>query len=105
MDLGFLQNRILLEADWYRSYCDGLLLNVPVPATSGFQTVLKNIGELENKGVELNLTTRNLVGKFQWQTVFNISTNKSKVLSLGNHLLRYSNSDDPGKEYIKNDRY
>lgn len=83
VDLGFLQNRILLEADWYRSYCDGLLLNVPVPATSGFQTVLKNIGELENKGVELNLTTRNLVGKFQWQTVFNISTNKSKVLSLG----------------------
>ena len=83
VDLGFLQNRILLEAAWYRSYCDGLLLNVPVPATSGFQTVLKNIGELENKGVELNLTTRNLVGKFQWQTVFNISTNKSKVLSLG----------------------
>lgn len=83
LDMGFLQNRIMVELDWYRSYCDGLLLNVPIPATSGFTSELKNIGELENKGIEFNLTTRNLVGKFQWQTVFNISSNKNKVLSLG----------------------
>lgn len=83
LDLGLFQNRIMVEADWYRSYCDGLLLNVPIPATSGFNTELRNIGELENKGIELNLTTHNLVGEFQWQTVFNISRNRSKVLSLG----------------------
>lgn len=83
MDLAFLNNRITLEADWYRSTSDGLLLDVPVPVVSGFTSVFKNIGKLENKGWEVNLATQNLTGVFKWNTQFNISANRNKVLALG----------------------
>ncbi|ULT46525.1 SusC/RagA family TonB-linked outer membrane protein [Niabella defluvii] len=83
IDLSFFNNRIILEADWYRSTSDGLLLDVPVPVASGFTSVFKNIGKLENKGWELNIVTQNLTGAFKWNTQFNISANRNKVLALG----------------------
>jgi hypothetical protein len=44
---------------------------------------LENIGEVENKGYEFSMTTRNLTGVFQWSTTFNISHNVNRVISLG----------------------
>ena len=82
-DLALLNNRIYLSADYYRSQTKDLLLNVPVPLSSGFPTALRNIGKVENKGIELNITSRNITGRFSWTTNFNISANKNKVLQLG----------------------
>jgi TonB-dependent starch-binding outer membrane protein SusC len=83
-DLGLLNNRITLEADYYISKSDGLLLDVPVPTVSGFTSVFKNIGKLQNKGLELNLTTHNLSGRrLSWSTQFNYSHNRNKILALG----------------------
>jgi TonB-linked SusC/RagA family outer membrane protein len=84
VDLGILSNRINLEADFYRSVSDGLLLDVPVPVVSGFTSVFKNIGKLENKGIELGITTHNISkGSFKWSTKFNISGNRNQLLALG----------------------
>ena len=83
IDLGLLSNRIYLETDIYKSTSDGLLLDVPIPSTTGFSSIFTNIGELENKGIELNLTTQNLVGQFSWESVITYSANRNKITRMG----------------------
>ena len=60
-----------------------LLLNVNVPDISGFNTALKNIGEVKNTGWEFAVSTVNVKGKFEWTTDFNISSFRNKVVKLG----------------------
>jgi len=103
VDAGFINNRINLTADFYRSKSDGLLLDVPVPEVSGFTSIFKNIGEVENRGLELSLTTYNLTGgDFTWTTSFNIAHNKNKIVSLGpdNAPIIFSGSQFSGMEKI-----
>ncbi len=83
LDIGLFRERIYLSADYYNKVTSDLLLNVQVPAAVGFLTALQNIGEVENKGIELTLSTRNLVGDFSWTTDLNFAANKNKVLKLG----------------------
>jgi TonB-linked SusC/RagA family outer membrane protein len=85
MDLSLFKNRIFVSLDWYRKLTSNLLLNVQVPATVGYgaSNPLQNIGEVENKGFEVSLTTHNLEGRFTWSTDMNFSTNKNEVLRLG----------------------
>src|SRR5690606_23778365 len=75
-------NRISLNVDLYDKTTKGLLLNVEKPLTSGFSSVTRNVGSIRNRGLELNLNTHNLIGKFKWETNFNIAFNRSKVLLL-----------------------
>jgi TonB-linked SusC/RagA family outer membrane protein len=82
-DISVFNNRIGASFDYYRADVNDLLLNVPVPAISGFSNALVNIGSIRNKGVELELNTVNLAGKFKWNTSFNISHNENKVTALG----------------------
>ncbi len=83
LDLGVFDNRLRFTADYYRKKTTDLLYNVSIPAVSGYQTMLKNIGSVENKGVEISLESDNFTGNFKWTTAFNISFNKNKVLELG----------------------
>lgn len=83
LELGLFNNRVFLLADYYRTETSDLLLNVGVSSVSGFQTALQNIGRVENKGFEIALKTRNLVGDFKWETDFNFSKNDNEVLALG----------------------
>lgn len=82
-DIGLFGDRIYLSADYYRKVNSDLLLNVPVPSATGFTNAWLNIGKVENKGWELEITTRNFVGLFEWSTSVNLSHNKNKVLALG----------------------
>jgi TonB-linked SusC/RagA family outer membrane protein len=82
-DLGLLKNRVSVGFDYYRSDTRDLLMNVQIPAISGFSATRMNIGAIRNEGVELELNTLNLTGKFKWSSSFNISHNKNKVLELG----------------------
>ena len=84
LDIGFLENRIFLTIDYYNKQTKDLLLERPLPGSSGFSSITENIGQVENKGLELNLTTNNLVGKFKWNTMANLSFNRNKVLKLYN---------------------
>ncbi|WP_201980033.1 SusC/RagA family TonB-linked outer membrane protein [Hymenobacter rubidus] len=83
LDVSFLKNRIVLAADYYTKTSQDLLLNVPVLTASGFGTNLENIGEMQNKGWEVELSTRNLEGAFSWTTSLNVSHNENKVVHLG----------------------
>ncbi len=83
IDLSVLKNRIDFTAEYYKSNTDGLLLNVNIPVVSGFGGRNENIGEVENRGVELSLNTRNFISAFKWSSNFNISFNRNKVLALG----------------------
>ena len=83
IDIGLLKERISLTLDYYNNHTSELLLNVNLPTTSGFSSSLQNIGEVENKGYEASIITRNLTGAFTWTTSFNISLNNNKVLKLG----------------------
>ncbi len=83
LDFGIFQNRISGEIDYYVKKTKDLLLDVPVPGTSGFSVQTQNIGSVENKGFEFVLNTSNLVGDFKWSTSFNFSVNKNKVTDLG----------------------
>lgn len=83
IDLGLFSNRVSLVAEYYNKETKDLLLNVNVPRSSGYNTVLQNIGKVKNYGWEFSLNTRNLVNKFHWNTDFNISFNKNKVVALG----------------------
>ena len=83
VELGLFNDRINLELDYYNRETTDMLLNAPVPESSGFSFVTKNIGSMENKGFELSLNTINIdTPDFTWNSTFNISMNKNKVLSL-----------------------
>ncbi len=82
LNLGLFKNRILFSADFYYNHTKDLLLFRVLPGSSGFTTYADNIGELENKGMELDLNTENFTGNFKWTSNFNISFNRNKILEL-----------------------
>lgn len=83
MDVSLLNSRIALNVDAYIKKTSNLLLNVPLPGTTGFGSILQNVGATENKGLEFNVDTRNIENqKFSWNTNFNISFNRNKVVAL-----------------------
>lgn len=83
LDMAFFKGRIAITADYYHKITNDLLLDFGLPGASGYTTVAKNIGSVENKGVEFDITTRNLTGKFTWTTSFNAAYNKNLVTDLG----------------------
>jgi len=83
LDVGLFNNRINLSAEYYNSLTRDMLLFVPIPDVTGFSTQLTNIGKMRNRGVELNISSKNIAGEFTWTTDFNISRNRNKVLQLG----------------------
>lgn len=87
IDFGFLNNRITGEIDYYIKNTSDLLLSANVPASSGFTSILRNVGKLENKGIEFAINTVNLAGKLSWNTNFNIAFNKNKVTDLDGQVI------------------
>ena len=97
LDLGFFKDKVLLNANYYRDRIGNQLVNYTLPSQTGFGSVLANFpAEVENKGLEINLTSKNVNGKnFSWTTNFNISANRNKLISFpgleqSSYALRYS---------------
>ena len=85
-DFGFelgLFNRIDFTADYYVKKTNDLLLQQPIPYVTGYNIMWKNVGSVQNKGLEFDLSTKNLTGAFKWNTSANIAFNNNKVLQLG----------------------
>ena len=82
-DFGFLDNRLQVSLDWYTKRTKDLLYQVPVAGASGFTSIWGNLGEIKNRGLDVELTSHNITGKFKWDTSFNISYNTNEVVSLG----------------------
>ena len=82
-DIAFFSNQLSFSADFYHSVTDGLLLDVSVPAASGFTSSLQNIGKLQNRGFELSLKGDFDFSGFKWAPAFNFSLNRNEVKGLG----------------------
>ncbi len=83
MEIGLFKGRVTLEADYYYRLTTDMLLDAPVPQSSGYATIRRNVGSMQNQGFEFGLNTVNInQGGFSWNTTFNISFNRNKVLSL-----------------------
>jgi TonB-dependent starch-binding outer membrane protein SusC len=99
VDVGLLNNRVNVVFDYYYKRTTDLLLNAIVPGTSGLavggtinsgqqSAVYQNLGAVGNRGIEVGINTQNIVNEFKWNTIFVFSTNKNKVLDLGNGITR-----------------
>lgn len=83
IELGLLSNRLSFELDLYRRKVNDMLLDAPLPLSSGYSSIFTNVGSMENKGVEFAVNSTNIrTDNFSWSTTFNISVNKNKVLAL-----------------------
>ncbi len=88
LDLSFLNERINFTADYYYKHTKDLLLRATLAPSMGFLSAYRNIGSVSNSGVELTLNTVNIKTRdFRWDSNFNISFNRNKVISL--------NDDEP----------
>lgn len=85
LEFGLFNNRISGEIDYYTKNTDGLLFSVPLPGSSGATSINRNIGKLENNGIEIILNTENVVKTdFNWTTNLNLATNFNEITSLPN---------------------
>ncbi len=85
LDFSVLKNRVNVTVDYYIRKSENLLLSVPLSNTSGFGSATRNIGSMENKGLELSLNIIPVQTKdFRWDVDFNFSNNKNKITSLPN---------------------
>lgn len=83
VDVSFFNRRLRFDGNYYYSQSKDQILNVPISTTTGFGTAATNIGDMENKGVELTLgLTPVRTSDFSWDTEFNFSANRNKVLSI-----------------------
>jgi len=83
IDVELFKGKLSFTIDVYEKVTSDLLLNAPLPGSSGFTSGFKNIGKVSNRGLEFSINTNNIKRKnFTWTTNFNISFNRSKVLEL-----------------------
>lgn len=81
-DLSMFNARFSMSVDAYRKKTNDVLLNVQLSSSLPITTIQTNAGTIENKGLDINISTVNTVRKLKWTTDFNISFNKNKVLDL-----------------------
>ncbi|WP_232336603.1 SusC/RagA family TonB-linked outer membrane protein [Mucilaginibacter aquatilis] len=83
VDISLFSSRINLTVDYYNKNTYDLLLNAQLPVSTGYQSGFQNIGKVSNTGWEFELSTVNIAKKdFQWNSSFNITFNRNKVLEL-----------------------
>ena len=82
-DLGFFNQRLIISPEFYINHSSQLLLQSTLPVSSGYSTMIQNIGQTENRGFDLTITGVNVKNKnFQWVTNLNISQNANKIIAL-----------------------
>jgi len=95
LDFGLLNDRLSGTVEVYHKKTSNLLLNVPIESVNGYESIFRNIGNMENKGLEFTLNSKNFVGEFKWSSSFNIAFNKNKVTKLNDGQPIY-----PGGRYL-----
>ena len=100
LELGFFKQRLTAEVDVYKKTTDDLLLNAPMSPSSGYNRVFKNIGKVQNQGLEITLGGTPIQTKdFTWTSSFNIAFNRNKVLELTDNQLYMLTSQGWGDDW------
>ncbi len=97
MDVGMLENSVLLTLDYFVKTTDDMLLQVPIPQSSGYSRApFVNAGSIENRGWEMALTYRDYDGSFTWDATLNVSAVQNEVTALGQgeRIIRGANNGD-----------
>lgn len=95
LSTSMFKSRVNLNVNIYRKRTENNLVQVPLPFTTGFPNINRNIGQIENKGVDFELNTVNVKSKnFEWNTLLNFGYLKNKVLSLP------TNKDEKGRDHL-----
>jgi len=81
-DISIFNGKVNFSAEYYNKVTTGLLYTVPLPKYTGYDNMYQNIGKFSNEGVEFTLGTILSKGGFNWSSDFNISFNKTKVVTL-----------------------
>lgn len=85
LDFGIINNKITGSLDFYIKNTEDLLLNRPIPTTSGFTSVIQNIGEVRNTGIDLTINSTNIQrSDFTWNSTFTIGWLENEVVKLVN---------------------
>ncbi len=90
VDIALFQGRVQATVEAYSNKTSDLLYNRPYASTTGFTSVLDNIGDLQNRGLELGISTVNLDGALKWSTDLNLSKNINKILFLADSVPVYT---------------
>ncbi|MCG6189704.1 TonB-dependent receptor [Maribellus maritimus] len=90
LDISFIDNRFRITSDYYIKNTRDLLNTVQLPASLGYRTTVKNIGEMRNRGFEFQLDANILNREFKWDMSANISFNRNEIVKL------YEGQDIPG---------
>ena len=84
MEIGLWQNKLTFDVAYYNKKTTDLLLDCPLPHSTGFSTVYKNIGSVRNSGMDLMINARPVTtNDFSWSSTVNLNYNKNKILHLG----------------------
>lgn len=83
INLGFFQNRLNFDVSYYLKNTTDLLLDCPVPHSTGYSTIFKNIGSVRNQGVDIMINGTPIQGEFTWNSTLNLNYNKNKITKLG----------------------
>ncbi len=84
IDWSLFEGKLSITADYYKKVTNDMLWSVNIPTSSGFNSLMENIGKIQNKGFEFSVSSINVSNKVvTWNTDFNISFNRNKVLDLG----------------------
>jgi TonB-linked SusC/RagA family outer membrane protein len=84
IDVGFLDNRFYLSADYYDIETEGFLAGLPLPQSSGYGSILTNLGSIQNRGIEIELGFKDIFknSELNWDANVNFTRNRSKTLEL-----------------------
>lgn len=103
IDAGLFNNKVDLSADFYVKKSRDLLQTIAIPAQTGFSQALVNLGEIENRGLEISLTVRPVTtDNFSWTSAINGTFNQSEVIDLGSNPRIISGGThlfQPGEEF------
>lgn len=106
LDLAFLHNRISLTADIYQKNTYDLLLQATMPASSGYESAMINVGSMRNRGIELSITAIPVQTKnFTWTSTLNFGMNNNTVTALANNQTTLISTIDWNSRYSSQTPY
>ena len=95
LDFSFFKNRLAFTLDAYYKKTNDLLIKSILPYYTGYTSGQRNLGTMNNKGLEFSVTSKDMTGAFTWETKLNLTMNRNKVSSLGGEPEQLLTSSKP----------